>query len=219
MELDDLKSAWQALDRRLERQSALSLHLFRTDRLERTRSSLRPLVYGQLLQILFGVAIVGYAAPFWIAHRDVAHLLLAGLVLHAYGVAAIILAGIAIVRICHIDYAAPVVGIQTQLGRLRRLYIVNGLCAGLPWWLLWVLVLVVLAMDAGGADLFVTAPAFVYGSLGAGLAGLLATAAVYRWAADPVRPRLARAVDDSITGSSLSKAQRVLDEIARFEQS
>jgi hypothetical protein len=62
MELDELKSAWQILDRHLEQQSALSLHIFKQGRLDRMRSTLRPLFWGQLLQMAFGLAFIVFAS-------------------------------------------------------------------------------------------------------------------------------------------------------------
>ena len=50
-----------------------------------------------------------------------------------------------------------------------------------------------------------------------GIAGLLATWWFHRWSRDPSRPKLAKFMDDSVTGSSLRKAQSLIDEIAAFE--
>ena len=58
MELDELKSAWQTLDRRLERQSALNLHIFVEGKLDKVRASLRRLYWGKIVQILFGDALI-----------------------------------------------------------------------------------------------------------------------------------------------------------------
>jgi len=216
MELDELKSAWQILDHRLERQSALSLHLFRQDKLDRMRSSLRPLFIGQLLQIAFGVCFVVLAGLLWAsaAAKGIA-LIAAGVTVHAYGVACIVLAGATLARIRHIDYAAPVVEIQKSLARLRRAYIVNGMIAGMAWWFLWIPLLMVLAGIAG-VDLGARAPEVIGYGVGIGVAGLAVTYAFHRWSQQPGRERVARAVDDSITGSSLRNARRVLEEIEHF---
>ena len=218
MELDDLKSAWQVLDRRLERQSALNLHIFKQGKLDRVRSRLRPLFWGQVLQILFGVALVGYAVSFWTQHRDVPHLLLTGLIMHVYGVVTIIFAGVTLGMISRIDYAAPVLGIQKQLAQLRRIYIINGMSVGLPWWLLWVTLTQMVFMSAFGADLQANLGAWIWGLYASGALGLLATWWLHRWSRDPRRARIARAIDDSVTGSSLRNARRVLEDIERFEQ-
>ena len=83
MELDDFKTAWQILDRRLEQQSTLNMHIFKQGRLERMRSSLRPLFWGQLVQMLFGVAFILFATRLGIGKPDALAVILAGIVVHA----------------------------------------------------------------------------------------------------------------------------------------
>lgn len=221
MELDDMKASWQLLDRRLQRQEALQLQLLTDRRLTGVRRSLRPLFWGQLVQLLvFGVPFVLLAAALWIdAGSTAAPLpwptLVAGIVVHAYGAAVIALSGGTLGMIHRIDYAAPVVDIQKQLGKLRRFHVVNGLLAGLPWWFLWMPVLMVLA-GLGGADLYARAPSVVWVGMGIGIAGLLGTWWFHHWSRSPRRPRLARAMRDGATGGSLRRAQGLLDEIERF---
>lgn len=218
MEIDDFKQAWQTLDRRLERQNAINLRLYSDGKLANARAGLRPLVWGQVLQMVFGVLLMLVAGSFWADHHDVPHLLVSGLIVHAYGLAITILGGVTLGIIGRIDYAAPVLGIQQQLARLRRFYIRGGLVAGLAWWLLWIPLVAMVLMAAFGADLYVNAPSAIWISVAVGIAGLAATAWFHRWSHHPSRPRLARAMDDSLTGSSLRKAQRVLDELAQFER-
>jgi hypothetical protein len=219
MELDDLKSAWQILDRRLEQQAALNLHIFKQGKLDRMRSTLRPLFWGQILQIFFGVAMVLLAVSFWTQHRDVPHLLFTGLIVHVYGVVTIIFAGVTLGMIGRIDHSAPVLGIQKQLAQLRRTYIINGMSVGLPWWVLWLPLMQMFFMGAFGADLYTNLGIWIWGTYAIGVLGLLATWWFHRWSRDPRRARVAKFVDDSVTGSSLRNARRVLDEIASFEKS
>jgi serine/threonine-protein kinase len=218
MELDELKVAWRTLDRRLEQQNALSLKLLVDRRLDTLRSRLRPLYWGQMLQMLFGIVLVVAAAMFWTAHRQVPHLLLAGLCLHLYGIATIVFGGVTLALIGRIDYAAPVLTIQKQLAGLRRFYIRNAMAIGLSWWLLWVPLLMMFLMGLYGADLYAHAPSVAYLGLAIGVAGLLFFWWLHRWSRDGRRPLLAKFLSDSMTGSSLRKAQAVLDEIARFER-
>ncbi|MBN8483022.1 MAG: serine/threonine protein kinase [Xanthomonadales bacterium] len=222
MENDDLKAAWQSLNRRLERQDTINLQLLREKKLDRTRSTLRPLWWGQVLQAVFGVPFILLAALLWMrvhALPDGLPLgaLVAGIVVQLYGIATVALAGETIRRIGAIDYAAPVVEIQKQLAALRRTYIVSGMVGGLPWWFLWVPILLVLA-GLGGVDLYAKVPEMVWIGLGVGAAGLLATAWFHRWSRDPRRPRLAAAMDAAVSGNSLRKARAQLDELERFER-
>ena len=68
MELDDMKLAWQALDRRLARQQAIHLQLYRDGRLDQLRRRLRPLALGLALQIPLGVALMLWGIGFWSTH-------------------------------------------------------------------------------------------------------------------------------------------------------
>lgn len=219
MELDDFKQAWQTLDARLERQNAINLRLYTDGKLDKARAGLRPLFWGQVLQVVFGAMLMLMAGSFWFDHRDVLPLLVSGVIVHAYGLAITIMGGITLGMISNIDYAAPVLGIQKQLAQLRRFYIRNGMIAGLSWWVLWVPVLIMLAGlggDANGLSWLLSTGLYI--NMGIGVAGLLATWWFHRWSHHPSRPRLAKAVDDSMTGGSLRKAQRVLDEIEQFQQ-
>lgn len=221
MEPDELKLAWQALSHRLERHDALQTHVLLEQRKQKALASLRPLFWGQVAQTLFGIPFILLAALLWIRGGQLPGglppgALLAGIVVQLYGIATIALAGETLRRIGRIDYALPIVDIQKRLAALRRTYIVSGMVGGLPWWFLWVPLLLVLA-GLGGTDLYARAPGMVWIGLLVGAAGLLGTAWFHRWSRNPARPRLAKAVDDSVTGASLRRARAQLDEIARFE--
>jgi hypothetical protein len=51
-----------------------------------------------------------------------------------------------------------------------------------------------------------------------GVAGLMATAWFHRWSRDPARPRLRRAMENAVTGGTLVKAQKNLDELKAFDE-
>ena len=221
MEPDDLKLAWQTLSRRLERHDALQTHVLLEQRKQKALSSLRPLFWGQLVQTLFGAPFILLAALLWIRGGQSADGLpwttvVAGIVVQLYGIATLAMAGQTLLRIREIDYTRPVVDIQKRLATLRRTYLVNGMLAGLPWWFLWVPLLMVLA-GLAGVDLFAKAPSVVWIGMGIGIVGLLATWWFHRWSRSPRRPRLAKAMEDSVTGGSLRKAQAILGEISHFE--
>lgn len=222
MELDELKATWRALDRRMEQHDRINLHLLREGKLDKARRSLRPLFWGQLAQMfLIGLPFILLAACLWIHASTLpqplpAPTLIAGIFVHAYGVVALALAGCTMGLIRSIDYSGAVLGIQKQLAKLRRFYIINGMIMGLPWWFMWVPVLMVLT-GLAGADLYANAPSVVWIGMGIGIAGLLATWWFHRWSRSPQRPRLAKAMEDSVTGGSLRKAQAILSELSHFE--
>lgn len=217
MELDELKSAWQVLDKRLETSNRLQLQAYREKKLGLLNRRLRPLFWGQVVQILLGGVMVLLAIAFWEPHRHELLMLLSGLVVHGYGVALIISAAVTLARISAIDDAAPVIVIQKQLAYLRRFRVISGLWAGLPWWFLWMPLMAMGARWAAGINLYTKVPSvFVLGTA-IGLLGLAATWWFHHWSRDPSRPHMARSVDDAMSGHSLRAAQQVLDEIAAFE--
>lgn len=217
MELDDFKSAWQAIDRRLELDNRLKLHDLRERTVHKARGSLRPLFWGQVAQILFGIPFILLAALLWMSQPAHASTVFAGVLVHAYGVLTIIGAGVVLGQIGKIDHALPVLEIQKRLLRARTFYIRSGMVAGLPWWFLWIAILQVLA-GLGDVDLLDRAPSLVWSGYGIGFAGLLATWWFHRWARRPERAEFGRKMDDSLTGGSLRKALAQLDDLKRFEQ-
>ncbi|CTP84671.1 serine/threonine protein kinase [Xanthomonas translucens pv. arrhenatheri] len=213
MHPDELKHAWQALERRLQRHDDLHLqHLL--DR--RVRGSLRPLLWGHLLQLPFGLGCIALAGLLWSRGGALpAPLIAAGVAVHAYGVIAVAMAGIVLGRLLHLDYSAPVLQIQRQIAHLRLCYARSAVLCGLSWWLLWVPLLMLLGALAG-IDLQARAAGLVWTGLGVGVAGIAASVWLYRWSRRPGRPRLTRIVDDLLGGSSLRQASRLLEEAERF---
>lgn len=221
MELDELKSAWQALDRRLERQDAINLQLFKDRKLEKVRRSLRPLFWGQLMQILFGIPFVVLGVAFWTEHRDVFHLLAAGLSVHLYGVLSIAFGGITMGLLSRVDDSAPVLQIQKRLAKLRRFYVVSGLILGMSWWV-FPIPLGMTIVGLIGVDLYAIAPRAIWIGLTCGFAGLALTWltlwGLRRWADRTGRLSVLKRCDESAAGESIRNAQRNLDEIAQFER-
>ncbi len=214
MELDDFKSAWQALNQKLDQQTALNLQLLRESRAEKARHGLRPLAWGQAIQMTLGALLILFSAGFWSNHRQVPHLLFTGLLMHAYGLAMVLFGVRMQVLIVRIDFGAPVLDIQKQLAQLRRFYVVGGLWIGLPWWLLWI-PFMVMVFGSLGVDIYARAPQIITINVAACLVGLILTLLFIWWSKG--RPKLAKMLENSAAGTSLNKAQRLLDEIARFE--
>ena len=216
MELDDMKAAWQTLNQRLETQAALNLHVFKDNKLDMLRRGLRPLVWGQAIQIVIGVLIAMWGGSFWVDHRTVPHLLIAGLIVHATGISMIALGALMETLIARIDHSAPVLTIQRQLAQLRKVYVRAGIAVGLPWCALWVPFTMVALKSVFGPDLYLNAPQMVWDNVGFGVVCILGTLAFLRWARG--RPNVARRLGDFAAGRSIVRAQGLLDEIARFER-
>lgn len=215
MELDDLKTAWQALDARLARQHQLQFELLRERKLDTARKGLRGLVLGQWLQLLLGIGLILLGVACWTRNTDVPGLFATGVTLHAFGVLTAVLAALTLMLVATVDYAAPVTTIQRQLARLQRFYALNANLCGAPWWVMWVLVVVGFA-GLGQVDQGTSTPAWVVASFWIGIAGTLAT-----WGWTWRRGRraegdLGRNHGDG--GDGIRRGRRLLDDIARFEQ-
>lgn len=213
MELDEMKLAWQALDRRLEQQHALNLQLFRDGRMDKLHRGLRPLVWGQILQMAIGIVLAGVAAAFWIPRLQVMHLLVCGLLVHLYGMLLIAFAARNLYLIQRIDYAAPVLAIQRQLADLRAWRVrveapVNAVLGCFVW-------VPVTWMNLAWYGIDLWSPTFIYWSLSSSLAGLAVVAFVVWFMR---RAGMAGRMEDHAAGRSLQKAQTMLDELARFAQ-
>ncbi|HEX7236156.1 MAG TPA: hypothetical protein VF405_04280 [Gammaproteobacteria bacterium] len=216
MVLDDLKSAIAGLDRKASQAHSLSVAAYKEQKLDRTRASLRPVVWEHAGQIALGVLIALAVGPFWWDHRAEPGLLLSGLALHIYAVLMVALGTRVIVLIRTLQLDAPVVQIQKALATLRRSYVMTGFVVGMPWWLLWIpLISVVFGLDPI-ADVPQT---WLLINLFIGVAGILGTLWFFRhlWTA-PVDSERRRGAEESVAGGSFKNAQRVLDEIARFER-
>jgi hypothetical protein len=215
MELDEMKQAWQNLDRRIEPHYALHVQTFRDLRADKARRGLRPLMWGQGLQMAIGVVGLLLFVPMWIAHRDQSAVAIAGLLLQAYFLGMIIVGAMVQAQIARIDFGAPVIIIQRQLLTLRKIYVVGGACVvGLPWWFLTAPLLVVVSHGA----ILQTAPQVIWIQLAVGALGLLGTGWFYRWAHRPQRTALGLRLDNSATGAGIRRAQAAAEDIARFER-
>ncbi len=214
MELDDFKSAWQALDARLERHERLQIDLLREHRLHQARRNLRPLHVGLLFQALLGIGLVVLGVACWKRNLDVPGLLAAGIALHAFGILNIAFAGILTGLATGIDLAAPVLAIQKRLRLLLRLQTLNSNLCGAPWWILWVVVVIGVA-GLSPHPATTDTPAWIWISLGLGVVGTLAT---WAWAARAARTpdSLHARIDDGTGG--IRRSLHLLDDLERFER-
>ncbi len=217
MELEELKTTWETLNQHMKRESAISLAMYTDHKLEVTRSRLRPLFVGQILQLFFGVGFLLLAVALWSTRPAAISVIVAGVVVHLYGIGCIVAAGVVMGAIRNIDYAGSVTEIQEKLARVRRAYIVSGIGAGLTWWFLWIPVLMVL-LGLVHVNLYAHAPLVIWGSLAVGVVGLAGMLWLYAYSRKPAHVRLRRFVDQAVIGRSLQRAQAQLDEIRQFAQ-
>lgn len=182
---------------------AAQLLVTRRQLMDGVRDSLRPLFRGQLIQILIGIAFIGLAVQCYIRSTHIPHRIVCGIIVHVYGLLAILQAGLVCGAIKGVDYAKPVQEIRDSIEKVRSRYLRTGILMGFAWWLMWLPVCAAL-----GIDLVVLHAPTRNVSLLTGLIGLVVSLWCYRHAlrsGDGWRRRL--------SGESIAAALRGLDEI------
>lgn len=200
MELDELKVEWAALERRL---ASVETTLLAKGHARGVRAELRPLVVGQVAQVLLGACLALGAGSFWFDHRDQVNLLVTGVLLHLYGIAMIVAGARTLVLVAWVDEAAPVLDLQRRIAALRAWRIREGRWFGVVGCFMWV-ALVIWGFALLGVDIVARAPGFV---------GLQLLTAVVCLGVFAVVTRLDKAPE----GSSVRRAHERLAEIERFD--
>ena len=215
MELDDLKAAWAQQAQRIDQLEVQALQAWQQPRQASVQRRLRWFSGLQLTWLLVWIVVTALAASFWVEHRQVPQLLLTGLTLHVYGIAAIWVSITRALLAVRADAAqAPVLTQQRRLALLRRFTALSELGLGLPWFWLWLLAVQWASVQWLGLDLYAMAPAWFLATLGFGVVVMLGSI----WAARgvmrrlPANHRLQRLLD-SLSGQSLARAQQQLREL------
>jgi len=217
MELNELRSTWQILEKALERGNQLNVATLRQQKLDAAHRSLRPLKRNQAFQIFMGVLFIILAALLWSTKPTAISVILGGIVVQAYGIGCVITAGMVFSSLSRIDYAAPVVEVQVGLAQVRRAYGICVLVAGLSWWFLWIPLLMLLA-GLARINLYAQAPSVIWIGMAIGVAGLLGMYWIYLYSLKSSNMRLRRFVECATFGRSLQNAIQQLNEVRRFEE-
>lgn len=231
-ELDELKAAWQALDRKLTREHALNLARFKHERMRSVRGALLPLAIGQIAQAIGGALLSAAFVSFWVAYRAAPHLLLVGLLGQAWALSMVLFAARDLHAISQIDYGAPVLAIQKRIAELRarrvrvaRFYAVSACVMWVPATLVIFRLFFadVWAQDPKvmrllGTEAWLHEPALAIWFVASALVPLLLLLAFLRWSREPSRAQLAKRVDDNFAGRSVVRVEALLAELAEFER-
>ncbi|MGN2249603.1 hypothetical protein ACFWZ1_05935 [Frateuria sp. GZRe14] len=216
MELDEMKLAWQQLNRRMDQQQALNVQLYREGRLDKLRHGLRPLVWGQSIQLVFGVFFMLLGTAYWTSHLDVLHQIALGVMVQVFGIAMVAFAARILHLVLEIDYTAPVLDIQRRLVQLRAwrvrveapVFAVVGSFVWIPLFLMeihWEI----------GVDVWGRWPGFVGWLVICGGVSLALVLLVVLLAHGTGRMHW---ITDNAAGKAVRRAEAALEEIARFEQ-
>lgn len=216
LELDDLKSAWQSLDRKLDLQNALLLDQAREKRFRTLGLRLLPLRLGKVVQMLFGGLLIWPAVMVWPARMDGSLLFWSAIAMHGYGVVLIALGGIMHGKLSELDRGESVLENQKRLAQARRFQVLSGMAVGLPWWFIWVPCSAVIAAAVADIDIYANAPGPLAWMFFGGVAGWALTIGAYRWAMN--KPQWAARLEKSAAGRSFDRAREVLEELSAFER-
>lgn len=220
VELEDMKLAWQALGVQLERQNAISLELLRGRQADGMRRHLRPLMWGQSLQILLGIAIMLWGISFWATHLGIWQAMACGIAMQLFGTLAFAFPIRLLAMQQGIDYAAPVVEIQRRLVQMRAWRVkVEAPVFAVVGGVIWILALLMWAQYEGdrvGLNLWQHMRPGV-------MMWLLLTTGVsvgVVFLARAVARKLGhgRWLENGLAGGSIVKAEAALAEIASFER-
>lgn len=213
MELDELKRAWAETELRQDGMEALLRINIREHRLGAVRAALRPLFWGQMLQLALGVVLSIWGGGLWATHVGQIGVMACGLVVHAYGLLLIGFAARNLYLVRAIDLAAPVLDVQRSLAKLRAFRIrvetpVNFVACCFVWIpVAWAALVAVGVHPALGG--------FLGWAFASSFIGMLAIVVVV-WAMR--RLGYGQRVEDESAGRSVTRARVALDEVARFER-
>lgn len=219
MELDDMKTAWRELDRRIDAGTEVDRRIWKELKLEQTRSTLSWLAGWPLLELVIDILAVLLVGAFLAEHIHAARYAVPAIVLQVAAILKLSATIRQLAMIARIDYAAPVVAIQRQLAALRALRIRTTMWIFLLALLLWTPLAIVGAKALLGLDLYrAFGPLWIALNVALGVAVIpLAIWIARRHAGWFRNSRLLQQLADDIAGRSLTRATGHLDEITRFE--
>ena len=224
--LDEMKSAWQAIDQKLDTSVRLNLALLRAEKLKRVRSPLVRLAVGLAVEIVVFAAGLVVLGNFLVDHIPQARFAWPAALLDLWFMLGLGAAIRQLTLLKSIDYDAPVAAIQRQLVQLRivRLRSIRWalLTGQVVWWIPFYIVLLQ-SVSAGGP----TAAAALYSRVWpfslVNLCFSLALIPLWIWIARKCKGTLERSaslrwLSDQIAGASLYEAGKFLAELSAFER-
>lgn len=224
MELDEMKLAWQILDRRLAGSEARQVSLRREISVDRMRATLGRWLWLPGIELAVSLVTAWLAGSF--AGDNVGRILsapagaLPALVTLLVAIVCVVASARQIVSVATIDYAMSVLDIQRRLAMARILRIRLTRLGLLLWLPLWPMLLLFIAQYDLGFDVYRQFdPAWLLTNVAFGL--LLALLLVWlsrRYGNVLARWRPLIKLADSIAGAKLVAATAQMDEFARFER-
>ncbi len=228
MNLDDLKNRLAEQNAKLDQILHLNATAVREVQLKKTKSSLRWLVMGVVVELALAIVAVVWLGDFISGHLREPKFLLPALLIDICGIALVGACIRQLVLVGNLNYSLPVVAVQKELGKLRILRIRTTKWTIVLSFVLWSPVIVVLLEGLLGVDLWrilgaIQAQngnfvAWIVGNVLVGLAVALVMIWLWNRYANRVNPpRAIRSLMDDFAGRSLTRALSSLDSIVQFE--
>ncbi len=220
MDLQELKTQWDAYDLKLDTIVRRDASRWRADHLDKADSRLRRLsraVTVELAITAIGVLLLG---SFIGDHFREARFLAPAILVHIFAIGLLIAGGRQLFAIKTIDYSAPIVDIQKRLENLRILRIRTTKWVFLLCPLLWTPFLVVALKGFLGVDAYAALDTtWLAVNVAFGVIVTLALVAISRrWTDRFARSPFFQRLMDDIAGRSLMDAERFLDTLSRFDK-
>lgn len=220
MDLDDLKQRWEEADRKLDASLRLSTRLLRESALSKAARATFRLSWLMLPEILLNLGLVVWLGSFLADHFTQARFAIPALALDLGAIALLIAQGHQWLALRRIDYGAPVVAIQKEIGRLQlqELRVLKWVMITAP--LAWMPLLIVAMKGLLGLDAYaIFSGSWLAANVAFGLAVLLLAVWISRRYADRMAgsPRLQRLMRN-LSGYNLNAAAGFLSSLARFEE-
>jgi len=215
MELDELRTAWQKLDRRVDELTAINRKLLTETVSRKARWRLAPVLVGAVLNIVIGAWFAIVWGAFWSAHLDQPVVAGAGIALHLASIGLVVIGAVRLALALRIDYSQPVLTIQRSLARLQEF---EARSFHAVWFACWVLVpaaLLAIVMGFAGINLWERAPGYLLANFAVCLAGGLAPPLLHYWARRR-GGKIAARFDAFLANHSVARAQAAIDEIKEF---
>lgn len=220
MELDEMKTMWEAYDRKLDTSIRLSTKLLKAPVLRKAQTAMTRLRVVWQIELALALIATALLAGFNVTHILHPRFVFPGLLLM---IGAIVLVGVSIRRIMQIraiDFSGAIVAIQKQLEAIRIAEIRATKWTLLVAPLAWTPFLIVMFQGLFGVDVYAVFPrAWLAGNVLFGLVVIVLERWIsYRYA-ERMRgsSRLQRWMRD-ISGYNLSAATKFLRAAAEFEE-
>jgi len=215
MELDDLKAAWQRLDRRVQALSLINQRLMADTAVRKARWRLAPLMAGAVINVLVGIFFAVVSGTVWSTHLESPPVLTVGIAMNVLGVVFIVNGVGRLALAGRIVFTRPVLEIQRTLALLQRWEAWSFHAAWVACCLLPLAILIAFAIATTGERSWERAPGYLLTHLLVWLTVAVGPLLLYIGSRRR-NGRLAARMDAFLTSHSIARASAAIEEIDEF---